>query len=236
LEKVIYALWHFGDDSIDAFNCALLTKLPHRLLSAGAQNVRLNVQDAAVKAGAGIRQKWKQPQPDAILQFWLPSNYHAYRKPFDDIVQDYCHRLAAWTVAESEILSPPPSLCGSDGARAPGWAQIALIAKPDQMSHADWISKWQDSHTQVAVDTQSNFAYIQNAVVRSLTADAPEYLAIVEECFPLEAMTDHQLFFDAQNDTEKFQHNLGLMMASCAQFIADGKIDVFATSQYNFRA
>jgi hypothetical protein len=49
-------------------------------------------------------------------------------------------------------------------------------------------------------------------------------------------MTDHQQFFDAQNDTEKFHHNLGLMMASCAQFMAHGKIDVCATSQYNFRA
>lgn len=236
MEKVIYALWHSGDNGIEAFNCALLTELPNRLLSAGAQDVRLNVQDAAVSAGAGIRQTWKQPQPDAILQFWLPSNYRAYRKPFDNIAHDYCHRFAAWTVAESEILTPPDSLIACDGLRAPGWAQIALIGKPDHMSHADWISKWQDSHTPVAIDTQSNFAYIQNAVVRSLSDDAPEYVAIVEECFPLAALTDRQHFFDAQNDTEKFQHNLSLMMASCAQFIADGKIDVFATSQYNFRA
>ncbi len=236
MEKVIYALWHSGDDGVAAFNCALLTELPNRLLSAGAQNVRLNIQDGAVSAGAGIRQKWKQPQPDAILQFWLPSNYHAYRKPFDTIVQYYCHRFAAWTVAESEILSPPNSLIACNRVRAPGWAQIALIAKPDHMSHADWIMKWQDSHTRVAVDTQSNFSYIQNAVVRSLTDDAPEYVAIVEECFPLEALTDHQHFFNAQNDAEKFRHNLGLMMASCAQFIPTGKIDVFATSQYNFRA
>lgn len=67
-------------------------------------------------------------------------------------------------------------------------------------------------------------------------ADAPAYLAIVEKCLPLAAMTNRQQFFDAQNDTEKFHRNLGLIMASCAQFIAHGKIDLFATSQYNFRA
>lgn len=69
-----------------------------------------------------------------------------------------------------------------------------------------------------------------------LFADAPAYLATIEKCLPLAVLTDHQQFFDAQNDTEKFHHNLGLMMASCAQFIAHGKIDLFATSQYNFRA
>jgi hypothetical protein len=69
-----------------------------------------------------------------------------------------------------------------------------------------------------------------------LFADAPAYLATVGKCLPLAAMTNHQQFFDAQNDTEKFHHNLGLMMASCAQFMAHGKIDVCATSQYNFRA
>jgi len=69
-----------------------------------------------------------------------------------------------------------------------------------------------------------------------LFADAPAYLATVEKCLPLAVMTDHQQFFDAQNDTEKFHQNLGLIMASCAQFIAHGKIDLFATSQYNFRA
>jgi hypothetical protein len=67
-------------------------------------------------------------------------------------------------------------------------------------------------------------------------ADSAAYLALVEKCLPLAAMTDHQQFFDAQNDTEKFHHDLGLMMAICTQLIAHCKIDVFATSQYNFRA
>lgn len=164
------------------------------------------------------------------------SNYHAYRNAFDDIVQDYCHRFARWTVAESEILSPSSTPIACDGARAPGGTQIASIAKPDDMRHADWIRQWQDSHAQVAMEAQSNCAHIQNAVVRSLTEGAAEYVARVQECFRFGALTNHQHFLGAHNNAEKFQHDFGLMMASCTQFIADGEIDGFATSQYNFRA
>lgn len=235
MEKLIYALWCPEGHSRDDFNQKLIGVLPEKLLDAGAKNIRLNIQDDHVVAGNGLRQQWQQPQPDGLLQFWLASAYKIYREPVDAIIADFCARFEAWTVAESTILSPPEDLRSVNGRRSPGWAQIALIAKPKEMDHTTWIKDWQDRHTKVAIETQSNFAYTQNAVVRSLTDGAPDYAAIVEECFPDEALSNPMVFFDAANDQKKFKANLDRMMDSCASFIADGMIDVMATSQYDFK-
>ena len=95
---------------------------------------------------------------------------------------------------------------------------------------------WHGHHTRVAIDTQDNFLYVQNVVVRALTHAAPGYDAIVEECFPAAAMTDPHAFFDAVGDDEKFQRNVAEMMDSCGRFIDFDKIDVVPTSQYVVKA
>ena len=86
--------------------------------------------------------------------------------------------------------------------------------------------------TPVAIETQSTFEYRQNVVVRALTPGARPYDAIVEECFPPQAMDNPQAFFDAVGDEQKFQRNLDRMMASVGRFLDLGTIDVLATSQY----
>jgi hypothetical protein len=67
-----------------------------------------------------------------------------------------------------------------------------------------------------------------------LTEGAPEYHAFVEECFPMEALSDPFAFFDAVGDPAKFEANLNVMMDSCGRFIQFGKIDIIPTSQYDF--
>ena len=85
----------------------------------------------------------------------------------------------------------------------------------------------------MAIYTQANFEYIQNIVVRALTDDAPDYDAFVEECFPLEAMTDPHAFYGADSDA-KYQSHLKDMIDSCQAFIDFSRIDVVPTSQYDF--
>jgi hypothetical protein len=65
-----------------------------------------------------------------------------------------------------------------------------------------------------------------------LTAEAPPFRGIVEECFPPEAMHDSQTFYDAVGDEAKHQRHQKLMMESCAKFIDFDRIDVIATSEY----
>ena len=50
--------------------------------------------------------------------------------------------------------------------------------------------------------------------------------------FPIGALNNPQVFFDAVGNEEKFQANLKIMMDSVFRFIDMSKIDVAPTSQY----
>ena len=83
----------------------------------------------------------------------------------------------------------------------------------------------------VAIETQSTFGYTQNAVVRSLTPNAPVLAGIVEELFPAEAIRDLKAFFGAADDAD-LQQRLGRMLASTSAFGANENIDTVPTSRY----
>jgi hypothetical protein len=136
-------------------------------------------------------------------------------------------------VTESEPLpdaAPPPLR-----ERTPGFANLAFLRRPTGLDPATWLSRWQDDHTAVAIETQSTFRYVQDVVVRPLTPGAPAVDGIVEECFPIEALTDLHAFFAATGDDELLSRNLGRMNESVQRFGADQSIDVVPTSEYVVR-
>lgn len=96
-----------------------------------------------------------------------------------------------------------------------------------------WRDIWERQQTQVAVDTQANFEYVQNLVVRPLTYGAPAFAAMVEECFPAAALHDEAVYFDAVGDPARLAEHQRLMMESCARFIDFDRIDCIPTSQYD---
>lgn len=232
MEKIVCALWS-GDVGREAFNAGLISALPAALHLAGASHIRLNLRDASVDPGTALIQRWQEPQQDAVLQFWLPSANAIFRAEIDRLIANHCDHFAAWLVAESSIIAnrqhPPVS-----GERTWGWSQASFINFRDDLAHSEAVEIWHSHHTRVAIDTQSNFEYVQNLIVRPLTEGAPTYSAFVEECFPISALTDPQAFFDAVGDRAKFEANLGAMMESCGRFIQFGRIDIMPTSQYDF--
>lgn len=233
MEKVICALWKRDGETREQFNQRLLETLPDQLASLGARSIRINVEDAITDAGAALRQSRGVAAHHATLHYWLPSANALFRGSIDAAISKVCARWAGWLVVESTMIANtdhPPER----GARNWGWAQLAFLTLPETLDHATWLSIWQDDHSRVAIETQANFEYVQNLVVRALTPDAPPYVAIVEECFPEAALTDPFVFFDAVGDQAKFQANLDRMMTSCDRFITRGTIDVIPTSQYNF--
>jgi EthD domain len=233
VEKVIAALWKADSESRDAFNARILADLPAKLTAGGASNVRINVEDALTESGAALRQRRGPAQHNATIQFWMPSANALFRAGVDQALGQAGASFAAWLVLESAILpnrAHPPVT----GARTGGWAQMAFLTRPARLTFDAWLAIWQDYHTKVAIETQSNFEYIQNIVIRALTPDAPPYAAIVEECFPETALADPYVFFDAVGNQAKVDANLARMMDSCDRFIDRGTIDVIPTSQYNF--
>ena len=231
MEKVIYVVWRDPATTIDALGQQLRLTLAPQLKSLGVKSLRINVADAAVAAATGIWQKHQTPPVEAIVQVWLDSAITLRRAPVDAAVAAVSARHAAYLVTESVPL-PNTLHPARHGLRTEGFAQVALFPHLASISHEQFLQIWQESHTTVAIETQSNFEYVQNRVVRALTPGAPEFHAIIEESFPVGAMTDPQLFFDAAGDQTKFNHNLKLMMDSVARFIDMARIDVAPTSQY----
>jgi hypothetical protein len=231
VEKLIYVLWRDPAEAPDAYAQRLRSSLSAGLRGAGVRGLRLNLVDSAVAPAAGLRQMHTQPQPDAFASAWVDSAIAGLRRPVDAVIAAHSQRSAAYLVSESQPLvnrlHPPQA-----GERTEGFAQIALLKRPARLDYEAWLDIWHNSHTAMASETQSHFEYIQNLVVRRLTADGPAWDAIVEECFPSAAMTDPLVFFDAPGDEAKFQRNLKRMMDSVQRFIEMERLDVVPTSQY----
>lgn len=231
MEKILYLSWRDPAQARGAFFADLRERLAPALQAAGARSLRLNLDDDAVREADGIRQRVFDPPPDALLQVWVDSAIGFLRRGIDAAIAAAAPRHAAYLVTESQAIvnrAHPPL----PGLRTAGFAQLAILRRPPRLSHAQWLDIWHNGHTPVGIETQSNFEYVQNVVVRPLTPDAPAIDAIVEECFPAAAMRDPYVFFDAAGDEAKFQHNLERMMTSVHRFIDPGTIDVIPSSQY----
>ena len=231
MEKVDYVIWRPPGTERAAFAEALLGPVADALLAAGARGLQVNVADEAV-AGGIMKLVHTDPQMEAVLGVWVDSAAAAPRKPFDAAVA-VAGWFAAYLVTESEPLPdpvPPPP-----GERTRGFANVAFLRRPAELDPADWLSRWQDDHTPVAIETQSTFRYVQDVVVRGLTPDAPPVAGIVEECFPTEALTDLHAFFDAGGDDDVLGRNLERMNESVGRFGANESIDVVPTSEYVLR-
>jgi hypothetical protein len=202
---------------------------------AGALRVRINVRDDHVAASEKLVQAIGSALPNCVVQLWLPTSNSRFRSGLDEALDSVATTLAGWLVCESTIIENPDP--APRGKRTTGFAQLAFLTLPEDLEWNDWRRIWRDSHTQIAIDTQSNFEYRQNLVVEKLVDSrqgGSDFVAIVEECFPKEALTDAMAFFAASGDPAKFKRNLDAMMESCARFITPGTIDVFPTSQYDF--
>ncbi|TWC38565.1 EthD domain-containing protein [Pseudomonas sp. SJZ079] len=231
MEKIIYTLWRDPQTSADAFAQRLRNDVAEQLLALGARGLQVNVVDQHVEPAAGLRQANSQPPIDATLALWVDSANGPLRYPFDKVLGAAVTRFACYLVSESVAIRNT-RYPAQVGERTHGFAQVALLTRPPRLSAEAWLDIWRNQHTQVAIETQDNFLYVQNLVVLPLTHGAPRIDAIVEECFPPAAMTDPRAFFDAPGDEDKFQRNLAAMMDSCQRFLDFDKIDVVPTSQY----
>ena len=229
MEKLLYALWRSPAEERDAFRDRLLGEAAPQLLDAGVHGLQINVDDSAVAPAAPSRMESSRPPPDGLLTLWLDTA--SARAAHEAIIADAALRVAGYAVLESEPL-PNTAHVASAGERTPGYSQVVFIQKPDRMPYADWISFWQGSHSPMAMEVQSNFRYVQNVVVRALSYQAPVLDAVVEECFPAEAMTDQMAFYDAAGDEGKFRKNAKTMMDSCVQFLDFSRLDCIPTSEY----
>lgn len=136
---------------------------------------------------------------------------------------------AAWEV---ETREPLPPVATAPGERLDALANVALLRRPEELTESEWRTRWQVDHTPIAIATQGTSGYLQNRVLRALTPDAPPVAALVEEHFPMAALTDVHAFYGSGGDDADLADRISRLMASCARFGADRDLDLVPTSRY----
>jgi hypothetical protein len=196
------------------------------ILRLGIPGLAVNVRDGAVRDSL-MTLTTLNPPVTAVVSLWTQQCYGDQIATALHLLGTECELLSAYLVTESVPLPAPLEI----GQRTTGLANIALLRRPAGLDGASWLSRWQNDHTPVAIETQSTFGYTQNAVVRALTPDAPEIAGIVEELFPIEAISDLKAFFGAADDAD-LHERLSRMIASTSAFGANENIDTVPTSRY----
>jgi hypothetical protein len=230
VEKVVYLL-RAGPEGAEALGAKILTDVAPALAHLGAEVIEAhaNVVDEQVRPAAGRRLALSPAPADAVVSVWMPSAGSARRAPIDAAVgRAGAAEISAHLVTESV---PLPMVC-APGARVEGMAQVAFLRRPTDLDRSEWLRRWLDEHTEIAIATQATFAYVQQVVVRHLLPGATEWHAIVEEGFPLAAMHDDHAFFDAAGDDERLDRHRRELFASVQRFVDLGCIDVLPTSHH----
>ena len=227
MEKLAYQLWKKDDDSLETFKEALLKNLS-KDIGGLVLELQINVADADVEPANDLVQSNYPPSPNAVIFMKVKSYFLA--DTLESHLQKVTKKIHGFVVSESVILDDTEK--SPLGSRSEGFSQVVFLEKPETMSAFDWFDHWTNYHTKIAIQTQSNFIYVQNTVVRPLQKVSPSFIAIIEECFPLEAMTDPEVFYNAKNNPEQFAKHAQIMMDSCEKFIDFKKIEVIPTSRY----
>lgn len=213
----------------------LRPSLREQLAGVGATAVQVNLDDAdvapALRFGPG--------RPiTALVSVWTRRDAGSVVGAVADVAGE--PEPHAYRVTERVRLDPAPV---PNGVRSDVFAQVALLRKPASMAREDYLQDWMGRHTAIAIRTQNTSAYVQNTVEDVLTPKAPDpeapevpeipdVAAIVEEHFPMAALTDPHAFYGSGGDEAELRRRSDELMASVARFGGDRGLDLVPTSRY----
>jgi hypothetical protein len=231
MEKIVYVVWKDPARSDEEFKLSLIGPLAARLRELGAPRLKICVVDGDVAAGAGLRIGRMDPAKSGLVSFWLEQSQE--RAAHERAIADHVARMAGYLVVESRPLvnhdhrAPP-------GERTPGFSFVSCIRPRAGLTHEEFIRLWYEIQRDMAIETQSTFSYVRNEIVRALTPDAPSWAAVVEECFPIGALDDPMVFYDARGSAERLAAHQKRMFEAVQQFIALDSIECHPMSEYVF--
>lgn len=227
MEKLVYLIREPKETTGPALRDRLLATAT-RLSAGGAARVAVNVEDDAVAAGKAVTIGKLDPPIRGLVSWWMDNSDD--RADAEAILGEAAAAIAGYLVLESvpmrnrDHVAPPAK-------RTPGVNMVTCINRLTGLSDADFRILWYEEHCRVAVETQSTFGYVRNTVVRTLTDGAPAWDGIVEELFPLGALTDQKVWYAATSD-EQLRTHQKRMMESVQRFLDLGSIESHPMSQY----
>lgn len=220
--KIMLALW--GDDLATTLH---RSELHERLAAVGVERLQVNVDDEPV--AKALRIPTTTPAIGAIVSVWIAGDVDGVVDGVVEVLATAADRVAGWEVTERRPIAPDEAW---DGSRLDGLANTALLRRPAELTHEEWLHRWLIDHTPVAMSTQGTFGYLQNVVVRPVTPGAPAVAALVEELFPTAGIEDIHAFYGSGGSDAELTDRINRLMASVARFGADRDLDLVPSSRY----
>ncbi len=180
--------------------------LHQALAAAGVRRLQVNVDDEHVAAAMRI------PTGDPVRA--VVSVWDVEAAPVAQALRPAAATVHGWRVDERRRLDPPEAW---DGSRAKALSNVAILRRPDELAHEEWLRRWMVEHTPIAIRTQATFGYVQNVVLEAVTPGAPRVDAVVEELFPSAGATDMHAFYGSGGDDAELSRRLTELMASVAR-------------------
>lgn len=216
MSKVIFVVW--GDELPTRLRDG---DLHARLAAVGVCRLQVNVADELVDGAMRIDHLADPIR--AFVTVW-DADPAAVAAVLSEVAP-----VAGYAVDERRRLDPPEHW---DGRRADGLANMAVLRRPAELDQAEWLRRWMTEHTAVGIRTQATFGYVQNIVLEPVTADAPRVDGIVEEHFPIEAVTDMHAFYGSGGDDADLGRRVQVLMESVGRIGADRDLDLVPTARY----
>lgn len=227
MEKLVYLIRE-PSATVGAALRDRLLEAAGRLSDAGAAQIAVGVEDDAVAAGKSVTIGKLEPPIRGMVSWWMDNSDD--RADHESILGAAAASLNGYLVVESVPMRNTAHVAAA-GQRTPGVNMVTCINRLTGLSDADFRTLWYEEHRRVAVETQATFGYVRNTVVRTLTDGAPAWDGIVEELFPLGALTDQKVWYAADSD-EQLRSHQKRMMESVQRFLDLGSIESHPMSQY----
>ena len=227
MQKFIFVLFQKSHlENLYPFTTNTLSITQGLIADLKVSRFQLNDISGAIEKGSHHRQVNHSFQPIGVLTLWFESLNKVDLKKLISNLQKVFDDVWYFEVDEKVVLNNLPI----DGENS--FTQYALISKHSNMSKTAFFDHWQDVHTEIAINTQSTFSYIQNTITQDFSQNHAPFLAIVEESFPIAALEDPAIFYNADSK-EVLEKNIARMMESCQKFLNFEEIIVFPTKQLN---
>lgn len=233
MEKICYLVWKPEGVADADFRDQLIGETAKQILSGGAHKLSVLCADETTAPLEKARITQMDRPLCGMISAWV--DLADDRAPIEEAIDRVTERKAGYLVVESVPLINTTHTAPV-GERTPGTTLLTCLVPKPGMAYDDFLDHWHVVQRRVALETQSTYLYIRNVVVRALTEDAPDWVGIVEEGFPTEAVTDPMLWYKADGSKEKFEENFAKMMESVQAFLDLSQIESHPTSEYIIKA